>query len=169
MACHFAEYVTHATGIDSPAMLARASARQQTLGWSNLTWIIGDVTNLTFSEDSFSIVTWRYAIHHMISPKDILRAMYRVCQPGGRIAIADICLPDVSDDAQLFNRIERLNDPSLVCALTESQWFNLFHEIGFKIDSSIGIKLSFHCTGCFVRQRLLIARSDQLKVRSRVP
>jgi ubiquinone/menaquinone biosynthesis C-methylase UbiE len=131
VATHFAGKVRHATGIDlTPAMLRKARDRQAVAGLSNLTWDLGDVASMSYADDSFSIVTSRYAIHHMPEPLKVLKEMVRVCRPAGRIAISDISLPDDLEDADIFNRIERLNDPSHACALTQSEWTALFLAVG---------------------------------------
>ncbi len=127
VACHFAARVARAVGIDiTPAMLDKARLRQAQAGLSNVSWDVGDVTSLPYADATFSIVTSRYAIHHMQVPSQVLGEMLRVCRPGGSIAVADICLPDDAQDAQTFNRIERMNDPSHVRALTESEWLSAF-------------------------------------------
>jgi SAM-dependent methyltransferase len=66
----------------------------------------------------------------MSDPLNVLQEMVRVCRPAGRTAIADISLPDDTEEADAFNRIERLNDPSHARALTQSEWAELFLEAG---------------------------------------
>lgn len=131
VATHFAGKVRHATGIDlTPAMLGKARERQTASGLSNITWDLGDVSSMAYADNSFSIVTSRYAIHHMPEPLRVLQEMVRVCRPTGRIAISDISLPDEKAEADTFNRIERLNDPSHARALTQAEWTELFLEAG---------------------------------------
>jgi ubiquinone/menaquinone biosynthesis C-methylase UbiE len=53
MACAFAKVARHVTGIDlTPAMIEQAKAMQKADGLTNLTWHIGDVLPLPFSEGS---------------------------------------------------------------------------------------------------------------------
>ena len=131
VACHFARTVQVAEGVDiTPAMLNQAKARQAREQLTNLRWTQADVSNLPFADSAFTVVTSRYAIHHMLSPSRVLGEMKRVCTVGGRIAIADICLPDALAEAEYFDRIERMNDPSHSHALTESEWFALFEDAG---------------------------------------
>ena len=62
----FARVVNHATGIDlTPAVIdqARQLQRQQLL--SNVDWALGDVTQLPYRGHEFSIVTSRFAFHHL--------------------------------------------------------------------------------------------------------
>lgn len=131
VAVHFAGVVGHATGIDiTPAMLNKARERQTQLGLRNLSWHEGDVANLPYPDQQFSIVTSRFAFHHMADPGRVLQEMVRVCKPHGRMAVADISLPDDPGLADAFNRFERNHDPSHVAALTEAQWGMLFRRAG---------------------------------------
>lgn len=131
VACHFAQTVEFAEGVDiTPAMLEQARARQERKQLLNLRWTLADVVDLPFAAASFTVVTSRYAFHHMQSPNRVLGEMKRVCAAGGRIAVADICIPGDPEDAALFDRIERINDPSHVHALTQTEWLALFRHAG---------------------------------------
>lgn len=131
VACHFASVVNTATGIDiTPAMIDRAKALQESRGLTNAKWDIGDVTHLPYADGSFSIVTSRYAFHHMTEPKRALREMLRVCQVGGIVAVADICVSEDAQKADRFNQLERMNDPTHVRALSLSEHLSLFRSVG---------------------------------------
>src|SRR5262245_5477225 len=63
--CEFAKVARYVTGIDlTPAMIERARILQQSKGLTNLTWQIGDVLPLPFSDAAFSLVLTRYSFHH---------------------------------------------------------------------------------------------------------
>ncbi len=127
VACHFATKVAWAVGIDlTPAMIAKARQRQADTGLANLSWDVGDASALPYADARFTIVTSRFAHHHMTDPARALQEMVRVCRPGGSVLVADICLPDDASDQDEFNRIERMNDPSHVRALGESEWLAAF-------------------------------------------
>lgn len=131
VACHFASVVNRATGIDiTPAMIDRAKALQESRGLTNATWDVGDVTRLPYADDFFSIVTSRYAFHHMPEPELALREMVRVCQAGGTVVVADICVSEDTRKADRFNQLERLNDPTHVRALSLSEHLLLFRGVG---------------------------------------
>jgi ubiquinone/menaquinone biosynthesis C-methylase UbiE len=87
LACAFAQVAHHVAGIDlTPAMIDRAKALQQAHGLANLTWRIGHVLPLPFTDASFSLVFTRYSFHHFLDPEAVLAEMVRVCSPGGRVA-----------------------------------------------------------------------------------
>src|SRR2546425_11437868 len=73
LVCAFARVVRHATGIDiTPAMLDRARALQQERGLTNVTWRQGDVLPVPYADVAFSLVTARFAFHHLLDPRAVL-------------------------------------------------------------------------------------------------
>lgn len=91
---------------------------------------MGDVLPLPFPDASFSIVTCRYAFHHFEHPSAVLAEMKRVCQPGGRMVLADVHAAADPERAAAFNRMERLRDPSHVRALPLAEWESLVRQTG---------------------------------------
>ena len=129
LACAFARVARHATGIDmTPAMLDQARKTQQEQGLKNVSWQQGDVYSLPFSEGQFSIVSSRFAFHHLQDPLAALREMKRVCRTGGKIVVADMA--PLPTKVNALNAAERLRDPSHVRALTEQAFCGLFAQTG---------------------------------------
>lgn len=130
LACAFAQVARHVTGIDlTPAMIERARALQQSQRLANLTWQIANVLPLPFADSSFSLVFTRYSFHHFLDPKAVLAEMVRVCSPGGRVVVVDV-FTSSPEQAEAFNRMEKLRDPSHVRALSLDELTGLFHETG---------------------------------------
>src|SRR3984893_17755941 len=76
LACAFARVAKHATGLDmTPAMLEQARKTQQEQGLNNVTWQQGDVYSLPFPFEQFSIVSSRFAFHHLQDPLLALKEM----------------------------------------------------------------------------------------------
>jgi len=58
--------VKQATGIDIvPAMIEQARSLPKGRKLENLSWDLGDVTTLPYTNASFSIVTSCYSFHHL--------------------------------------------------------------------------------------------------------
>jgi SAM-dependent methyltransferase len=128
--CAFARVVRHATSIDlTPAMLEQARTLQHEQGLENVSWQQGDALPLPYADGAFSIVSARFAFHHFPDPLAVLREMKRVCQPGGRIVVADSA-PEAAK-AAAFNAMEQLRDPSHVRAMPVEELRSMFVAVGF--------------------------------------
>src|SRR4029453_10726134 len=136
LACEFAAVARHVTGIDlTPAMIDRAKTLQAKQQRQNITWIVGDVLSLPFSDASFSLVFTRYSFHHILNPKQVLAEMVRVCSPNGRIVVVDVFTSN-PEQAEAFNRMEKLRDPSHVRALSLDELMGLFEQANLKVEKS---------------------------------
>jgi ubiquinone/menaquinone biosynthesis C-methylase UbiE len=125
----FARVAKHATGIDlTPAMLDRARQHAAAQGVSNVTWQQDDVLPLPYADGAFSIVTSRFAFHHFLDPLAVLKQMARVCRPGGTVVVVDSA--PAPENAEAFNRMELVRDPSHVRALPLTEHLALFHAAG---------------------------------------
>jgi ubiquinone/menaquinone biosynthesis C-methylase UbiE len=115
--CEFAKIATEATGIDiTENMLTLAKKRQANLKLNNMKWDLGNVTELPYPSNSFSLVITRYSFHHFQEPGKALTEMVRVCKPGGRILVADVILP--KEKVKHYDEVETLRDDSHAGALT---------------------------------------------------
>jgi ubiquinone/menaquinone biosynthesis C-methylase UbiE len=128
MACAFAKVARHVTGIDlTPAMIEQAKVLQRSNGLTNLTWHVDDAHPLPFPDASFSLVFTRYSFHHFLDPKAALAEMVRVCSSGNRVVVVDV-FTSHPEQAEAYNRMERLRDPSHVRALALDELTGLFSE-----------------------------------------
>ena len=134
--CAFAAVVRHATGMDmTPAMLERAARMAAERNLGNVGWKQGDVVALPWPDATFSIVVTRFSFHHFQDPLAVLEEMKRVCKPGGRILVADMHTSPLQSQADEFNRMELLRDPSHVRALHLEELKALFARAGLPSPS----------------------------------
>ena len=132
LACAFARAARHVTGIDlTPAMIEQARARQESVGLANLSWHVGDVTSLPFPDGSFSVAFTRYSFHHLLDPAGVLAEMVRVTQAGGRVVVVDVYTSS-PEQAEAYNHVERLRDPSHVRALGLDELTGLLRGAGLR-------------------------------------
>ena len=144
VACHFASVVRSATGIDiTPAMIEKARGLQAKAGLANVRWDLGDVKRLPYPDASFSIVTSRYAFHHIPQPVPVLCEMVRVCKPGSIVLVADICVSEDPRKAARFNELEKLNDETHFRALPLSEHIALFRQAGLGEPKIARYKLDY--------------------------
>ena len=124
-------------------MIDRAKSLQTSSGLKNISWAIGDVTRLPYKDDSFTVVTSRYAFHHIEHPDLVLNEMQRVCTVGGMVVVADICVSEDETKAAHFNALERLHDPSHLRALPLSEHIALFESVGLAQPRVAHYKVDF--------------------------
>lgn len=119
--CAFAPKVKSVVGIDVvPSMIHKAMARQQSHGYQNMRWDMGDVNPLPYANESFSMAVTRYSFHHLLYPAMVLKEMMRVTKPGGKVALIDVYVTD-HQQARFYDKMEKLRDPSHVRALLLSE------------------------------------------------
>ncbi|MGH6795803.1 MAG: class I SAM-dependent methyltransferase, partial [Methylocella sp.] len=111
----FAGRVRRAVGLDATeAMLDQARALTAERDFVNVEWRLGDVYRLPFADDSFHIVSCRFAFHHFEEPAKAFAEMLRVCRSGGRVVLCDGVASSDPAKATAFNAMERHRDPSTV-------------------------------------------------------
>jgi ubiquinone/menaquinone biosynthesis C-methylase UbiE len=141
VACPLAEVARHVTGLDlTPAMIEQAQVKQRSKGLTNLTWLVGDAVPLPFHDAAFSVVVTRYSFHHFLDPKAVLVQMVRVCRPGGQVAVIDV-FTSSPEQAEAYNRVEKLRDPSHVRALSLEELMGLCHDAGLRDVKTAFFKL----------------------------
>lgn len=129
--CAFAPHVRKATGIDvTPAMLDRARMLATEQGARNVAWDQGDAYSLPYADGSFTVVVTRYSLHHLLDPLAALREMVRVCAPEGRVVVVDAYAPEDRMQANAYNQVERLRDPSHARSLSLKELTGLFAHVG---------------------------------------
>jgi ubiquinone/menaquinone biosynthesis C-methylase UbiE len=127
----FARRVHRAEGLDATvAMLEEARKLAEREGLRNVAWHRGSAYALPFADGAFTIVSCRYAFHHLLEPRRALTEMVRVCRDGGRVVLCDAFASNDPVKAAAFNAMERHRDPSTVEFRTLSFLRGLFAEAG---------------------------------------
>lgn len=83
------------TGLDlSGEMLAIAGKHLQKRGLLDRVQLVqGDAANLSFLNDSFDCVTIGYGLRNVPDPERMLREVYRIIKPGGKIVALETAKP----------------------------------------------------------------------------
>jgi ubiquinone/menaquinone biosynthesis C-methylase UbiE len=129
----------------TPAMVdvARREARQT--GLENLTFELGDATELPVAGGSFDGAVTRFSAHHIPLPVRLFAELARVVKRGGAIVVADH-LADADRDAYAWSQeLERLRDPSHWLSLTLHAAHQLADRAGLAVEREliVGLELDF--------------------------
>jgi len=127
--------VAKVIGFDATeAMLAQGRKFIEAAGIENVSFQKGIVQALPFEDETFDIVSSRYAFHHFADPKPVISEMARVCKTDGHIIIVDIVVPDSSDGAA-YNYYEWLCDQSHTRCLEADEFSTYFELFGMQVVS----------------------------------
>ncbi len=131
-----APHVAKVVGLDATdAMIERGRTFIEQAGIENISFEKGLVQELPFEDETFDIVSSRYAFHHFADPKPVISEMARVCKTGGHLIIVDIVVPDESAAAQ-YQYYEWLCDPSHTRCLGSEEFQSYFQLFGMEIVSA---------------------------------
>ncbi len=136
LAFEFAKRVSGAnvTGCDMTRdMLLVAESMQRGRGIDNLDFRVMDAESLGFEDESFDIVSCRFAFHHFTNPGKAVSEMARVCKTGGKIVLVDGLSSEDAAKSEYHNRIEQLRDPSHVRLYSEPELAGMLRGAGLKI------------------------------------
>jgi ubiquinone/menaquinone biosynthesis C-methylase UbiE len=126
--------VTFVYGVDlTMEMLRRARAFQTEKQISNAAFAGGEAEQLPFPEGTFDLVSCQCSFHHLPKPALVLREMIRVAKPEGRLVLIDPLAPESDPKYELYNRIEKLRDPSHAWTLRLTDYLRMFDEEGLEV------------------------------------
>jgi arsenite methyltransferase len=80
-------------GLDvTPAMIERARVNQARLGFTQVTFQVGEAEVLPFPEDTFDAIISNGVFNLTLNKEKALNEAHRVLKPGGRLRLADMVL-----------------------------------------------------------------------------
>lgn len=141
-----APYVKEVIAIDiTPEMLDQSRKKAARCNLSNIVIEEGNVEDLPYEDNFFDLVVSRLAIHHFEKPKIQFDEMARVCKPDHNVGVIDLLSPQDDKEAEIYNHLERLRDPSHVYAFSKRQMKKIMGQARLSITAfeTRAIKVDF--------------------------
>ena len=133
--CFVARAATGASGkvigIDfTPAMVVKAKANAENLGYTNVEFRQGDIDNMPVAADVADVIVSNCVLNLVPNKSKVFKEMYRVLKPGGHFSISDIVLvgelPDsLKKDAEMYAGC-------VAGAIRKEEYLDLIQLNGFK-------------------------------------
>jgi ubiquinone/menaquinone biosynthesis C-methylase UbiE len=119
------------TGVDmTPAMVGKAQANSQKLGFANVDFILGEIESLPLVENSVDVVISNCVLNLVPDKAQAFREIFRVLKPGGHFNVSDIVLgaelpPILREQAELYAGC-------VSGAVLKNEYLGLIQQAGFK-------------------------------------
>src|SRR5437016_10164195 len=111
---------------------ARRVAAERSI--TNLDWVIGAASLLSFRDDTFDIYAGRAAPHHFTDVEAFLAEAFRVLKPDRDAAFVDCAPPLPARD--VLHEVEVRRDPSHILSLTVEEWVTKLERAGFEVEAA---------------------------------
>jgi arsenite methyltransferase len=124
-----------AYGVDmTDEMLALARANAQQAGAANVEFVKGSIENVPLPDDSIDVIISNCVINLSVDKHAVVREMFRLLKPGGRIGVSDVVAEDHLNAA---DRAERGSYVGCIAgALSRTEYLDSLAAAGF-VDASV--------------------------------
>ncbi|WP_337043837.1 arsenite methyltransferase [Emticicia sp. 17c] len=118
-------------GIDfTQAMIEKAQANAQKLGFSNVEFRLGDIEDIPLKDNLANVVVSNCVLNLVPNKKGVFTEIHRILKPGGHFSISDIVL-----EGELPEKIKEVAEMYAGCvagAIQKKEYLSLIHETGFQ-------------------------------------
>ncbi|MEE8348189.1 MAG: methyltransferase domain-containing protein, partial [Acidobacteriota bacterium] len=126
------ELAREVVGIDQDKTLIKVASSMASGQGCPVTFQPGDATRLAFADESFHFVFARYLLHHLDDPRGVLEEMFRVCRPGGIVAVQEpdcakqYCYPD----SWAYESLPHIYRQLFASPFVGRELYSLFRQLG---------------------------------------
>ncbi len=163
VAMKIAPFVKSVNAIDiTPKMI---EILKQNINHKNIKNIVAEIMpadNLKFKEDTFDIITCRFATHHFSDVKKFLSEIKRVLKHNGKLILVDIIAPETKSMNDFVNHINKLRDHSHVKQFNIAEWESMFSEQKFNVLNKQSNPLTHDLDSWFSRAKTSNADMEKI-------
>lgn len=118
-------------GIDfTPAMIEKARANAEKLGFYNVEFREGDIENMPLSSDSIDVIVSNCVLNLVPNKEAVIKEIFRVLKPGGHFSISDIVLK--GDLPAAIQQAAEMYAGCVSGAIQKNDYFAFIQETGFE-------------------------------------
>lgn len=118
-------------GIDfTEAMIKKARANAEKLGYNNVEFRQGDIDDMPVSDDVADVVVSNCVLNLVPDKQKVIREIYRVLKPGGHFSISDIVL--VGDLPKALQEDAEMYAGCVAGAIQKEEYLGYITEMGFE-------------------------------------
>ncbi|HTN38761.1 MAG TPA: arsenite methyltransferase [Arachidicoccus sp.] len=118
-------------GIDfTPAMIDKAKANAEKLGFANVSFRHGDIEYIPVSANKADVVVSNCVLNLVPNKAGVFTEIYRVLKPGGHFSISDIVLEGILPDA--LKEAAEMYAGCVAGAIQKQSYLQLIEKAGFK-------------------------------------
>lgn len=111
-------------------MLEKANENVKKIGYSNVSFVKGDIENIPLNEKTVNVVISNCVLNLVPNKKEAFKQIFKVLQPGGHFAVSDIVL--VGEFPEKLRDAAYLYAGCVSGALQKDEYLNTIEEAGFK-------------------------------------
>lgn len=121
----------------STEMIRIMSEKIKTSGTTTLKTLFPDLEKTDFKGSRPDLIFSQMVLHHVIDTGNIIRKFHNILNPGGYLAIADLCPEDGSFHGEGFTGHKGLNPDALVEEISRHGFKNISHRKCFVVSKKI--------------------------------
>ncbi|WOK05973.1 arsenite methyltransferase [Imperialibacter roseus] len=133
--CFVARHETGETGkvigIDfTDAMIRKARANAEKLGYNNVEFRQGDIEEMPASDNAADVIVSNCVLNLVPNKQNVIKEIYRVLKPGGHFSISDIVL--VGDLPKALQEDAEMYAGCVAGAIQKDEYLGYISEMGFE-------------------------------------
>lgn len=118
-------------GIDfTEAMINKARANAEKLGFNNVEFRLGDIEKMPVSSAVADVIVSNCVLNLVPEKQNVIKEIYRVLKPGGHFSISDIVL--VGELPEKLKQAAEMYAGCVSGAIQKDQYLNYINEAGFE-------------------------------------